>query len=535
VNFPRESGVLLHPTSLPGPHGIGDLGESAYLFVDWLERAGQRLWQVMPLNPTGFGDSPYSSPSAFAGNHLLISLSSLSEDGLLTPEELVSSPEFPAHKVDFQAVVPFKQKMLHVAFDRFQSRTSVTPDHDVHRFCADQAHWLDDYALFVAIKEAHGGVSWRDWEGPIRMRDAEAIREWTDRLATEIRYHKFVQFHFSRQWDQLRAYANQRGIRIVGDVPIFVADDSCDVWTNRKLFKFDEDGEAVDVAGVPPDPFSATGQIWGNPVFNWPEMKRDDYHWWRKRTRELLRMVDVIRIDHFRGFAAAWVVPAYAETAALGHWELAPGGEVFAAIRRDLGEVPIIVEDLGVITPDVIALREILGFPGMNVLQFAFDGRADNVYLPHNYVRNSVVYTATHDNQTSLSWFWSQSDVERESVQAYLGVSGDDIAWDLIRSALASAANVAILSIQDILRLDDSARMNVPGQAIGNWSWRYVASQLEPGLADGLRLLTTTYGRIAEENGTERGRNAWDYTHPTSGVRAHDPFAKEAGEREPSL
>jgi len=524
VKFPRESGVLLHPTSLPGPHGIGDLGENAFRFVDWLERAGQRLWQVMPLNPTEFGDSPYSSPSAFAGNPVLISLSWLAGEGLLTPEDLATVPDFPDHKVDFQAVVPFKTRMLHLAFDRFRNGAAVAQDSEFERFCADQAHWLNDYALFVATKEAHGGVSWRDWEDPIRMRDPKAIREWTQRLGTDIRYHKFVQFHFSRQWDQLRAYANQRGIRIVGDVPIFVADDSCDVWTNRELFKFDAEGNAVEVAGVPPDPFSETGQIWGNPVFNWPEMKKDEYRWWRSRTRELLRMVDVIRIDHFRGFAAAWVVPADAETAALGHWELAPGGEVFAAIRRDLGEVPIIVEDLGVITPDVIALREILGFPGMNVLQFAFDGRPDNVYLPHNYVRNSVVYTATHDNQTSLSWFWSQSDADRQAVQAYLGVSGDDITWDLIRAALASVANMAILSIQDILRLDDSARMNVPGQAVGNWSWRYLPSQLDPSLADGLRLLTTTYGRIVEAEGAERGRNVWDYTDAASGVRARNPF-----------
>ncbi|MGI8485872.1 MAG: 4-alpha-glucanotransferase [Thermomicrobiales bacterium] len=524
MTFPRESGVLLHPTSLPGPHGIGDFGPSAFQFIDWLERAGQRLWQVMPLNPTGFGDSPYSSPSAFAGNPLMISLSWLVGDGLLAERDLADAPEFPDDKVDFATVSPFKTRVLHLAFARFRRGAAASQRPEFDQFCAEHAHWIDDYALFMATKEAHGGASWRDWEDPIRMRDPEALREWTQRLAPEIRYHKFVQFQFSRQWRELRNHANQRGIRIVGDVPIFVADDSCDVWTNRHLFKFDAAGNAVEVAGVPPDPFSATGQIWGNPVFNWPEMKKDDYRWWRSRTKSLLGMVDIIRIDHFRGFAAAWVVPADAETAALGHWELAPGGEVFSAILRDIGEVPVIIEDLGVITPDVVSLREILNLPGMNVLQFAFDGDPENVYLPHNYKRNSVVYTATHDNQTSVGWFWSRSEAERKAVQGYLGVAGDDISWDLIRSALGSVSNTAILAMQDILRLDDSARMNVPGQAIGNWSWRYLPDQLEAGLADGLRLLTTTYGRLADPNVTH-GRNPWDYTHASSGMHARDPFA----------
>lgn len=524
MKFPRESGVLLHPTSLPGPHGIGDFGPSAFRFVDWLERAGQHLWQVMPLNPTGYGDSPYSSPSAFAGNPLMISLSWLVGDGLLTDGDLADTSEFPDHKVDFAAVSPFKTNLLHTAFDRFRRGAAASQRPEFDQFCAEHAHWVDDYALFMATKEAHGGASWRDWEEPIRMRVPEAVREWAQRLSPEVRYHKFVQFQFSRQWRELRRYANQRGIRIVGDVPIFVADDSCDVWTNRHLFKFDAAGNAVEVAGVPPDPFSATGQIWGNPVFNWPEMKKDDYRWWRSRTKSLLGMVDIIRIDHFRGFAAAWVVPAHAETAALGHWELAPGGEVFSAILRDIGEVPVIIEDLGVITPDVVSLREILNLPGMNVLQFAFDGNPGNVYLPHNYKRNSVVYTATHDNQTTVGWFRSRSDQERKAVQAYLGVSGDDISWDLIRTALSSVSDTAILAMQDILRLDDSARMNVPGQAIGNWSWRYLPGQLESGLADGLRLLTTTYGRFADPNAVKQGRNPWDYTHASSGIHARDPM-----------
>ncbi len=524
MNFPRESGVLLHPTSLPGPHGIGDFGESAFRFVDWLERAGQRLWQVMPLNPTGFGDSPYSSPSAFAGNPLLISLIWLQGDDLLSEADLAQSPTFAEHAVDFSTVSPFKTQMLHVAFDRFRRGAAASQRPEFETYCTANMHWLDDYALFMATKEAHRGASWRDWEAPIRLRDPEAIHEWSQRLANDIRYHKFVQFLFMRQWERLRTYANERGIRIIGDVPIFVADDSCDVWTNRHLFKFDGRGNAVEVAGVPPDPFSETGQIWGNPVYNWGEMRKDGYRWWRSRTESLLKMVDIIRIDHFRGFAAAWTVPAGAETAALGHWEIAPGGEVFSAIMRDLGDVPIIIEDLGVITPDVVSLREIFNLPGMSVLQFAFDGDPGNIYLPHNYEPHSVVYTATHDNQTCVGWFRSRAEGERQVIQAYLGVAGDDIAWDLIRAALSSVAHTAILAMQDVLRLDDSARMNIPGHAQGNWSWRYHASELEPELADGLRLLTGTYGRITTEV-RERGRNPWDYTDPASGITALDSFA----------
>ncbi|MGB3329978.1 MAG: 4-alpha-glucanotransferase [Thermomicrobiales bacterium] len=521
----RKSGVLLHPTSLPGPHGIGDLGAPAFRFIDWLQQAGQQLWQVMPLNPTGMGDSPYSSPSAFAGNPLLISLEWLKGDGLLTDDDLAGAPDFPESKVDFAVVVPFHMAMLHDAFSRFRRGAGSDQRAAFEQFIRDQSDWLDGYALFMAVKEAHNGLPWMEWDEGIRTRDPKAVAAWSTRVADQIRFHQFVQFQFFRQWDVLKRYANERGILIIGDIPIFVSGDSADVWQYRTQFKVDAAGVASEVAGVPPDPFSATGQIWGNPAFNWPEMAKDDYLWWRRRVAALLKQVDIVRIDHFRGFAAAWLVPAGAEDARAGHWELAPGGEVFRAIRREIGDIPIIIEDLGVITPDVIALRETLDMPGMKVLQFAFDGDPENDYLPHNYRPESVVYTATHDNQTTVGWFWSIPESEREHVRNYLGRDGSDIAWDLIRLALLSPANTAILSMQDILRLDDSARMNVPGQALGNWSWRVRSDQLDWGLATGLRNLVETYGRLKDPGRPPRGENPWDYTRVDGPISAVDPFA----------
>lgn len=522
MTFPRESGVLLHPTSLPGPHGIGDFGEHAFRFVDWLSAAGQRLWQIMPLGPTGYGDSPYSSPSAFAGNPLLVSLAWLRDDGLLTNDDIASSPEFPAGHVDFGAVTTFKDRMLRLAFGRFETAGATSPDSDFNRFCIDESWWLDDFALFMALKLANEMRGWRHWDASIRLRQPDALEQAANILAEEIRYFKFVQFQFQRQWLELRGYANVCGVRIVGDIPIFVAEDSADVWANQSQFKIDVDGRASAVAGVPPDPFSATGQIWGNPLYDWRIMRDDDFLWWRRRIGRTFQLVDIVRIDHFRAFAAAWVVPAGAATAALGHWERSPGGDVFAAIRREFGDVPVIVEDLGVITPDVVTLREILGFPGMNVLQFAFENDPGNVYLPHNYRENSVVYTATHDNQTTVGWFESRPQHERLAIQRYLGRDGSDIAWDLIRIALSSTANTAIVSMQDVLRLGDEARMNMPGLALGNWSWRCREDQLAAELADGLRDLTWMYGRLAQE-GQRRGANPWDYTEPGAEHPAHQP------------
>lgn len=520
MTFPRESGILLHPTSLPGPHGIGDFGDASYRFVEWLDRAGQRLWQVMPLGPTGFGDSPYSSPSAFAGNPLLVSLAALERDGLLSSEELEEETGFPVEPVDYERVTPFRMEMLRRAFDRMEGGDTADLREGFEEYLRNEPFWLDDYALFVAIKEDLGGGWWLDWPADIRSAESGAIQTWREKLSTEIRFHKFVQFLFRRQWNDVRAFANERGIRIVGDIPIFVALDSADVWANQGEFQFDQEtGTPTFVAGVPPDFFSESGQRWGNPTYDWKVMKENGYRWWIERLRATRDMVDVVRIDHFRGFGAAWHVPFDEETAENGHWEVAPGGEVFAAVRKELGAFPVIVEDLGIITPDVVALREILGFPGMNVLHFAFDGDPTNAYLPHNHARNSVTYTATHDNQTSVGWWASADEKEREQARRYLGHPVNDVAWDLLRVAWASASNTAIAPMQDVLRLGDEARMNTPATASGNWAWRLTWDQLDMALADGLRNLTSAYGRIPGD-GVESGENPWDYTDPASGVTA---------------
>ncbi len=520
MQFDRASGVLAHPTSFPGPHGIGDLGPAAFRFVDWLVLGGQRLWQVMPLGPTGFGDSPYASPSAFAGNPLLISLSWLAGEGLLSDSDLADPPGLPDYEVDFERVQQYKLPLLRRAFDRFRSGAAADQRPTFDEFRASEAAWLDDYALFVALKEAHGGAPWYEWPESVRTRDAAALDEWRMKLAAEVRYHQFVQFQFRRQWSELKLYANDRQVQIIGDIPIFVAHDSSDVWAHREVFLLDELGQPSVVAGVPPDPFSTTGQLWGNPVYDWEANAATGFAWWIARAQAMLKTVDVIRIDHFRGFAAAWVTPLGHETAAGGHWQRGPGATVFNAIRAELGDVPIIVEDLGVITPDVTELRDELDYPGMKVLQFAFEDDPANPYLPHNYYHNDVVYTATHDNQTTIGWFQSRSESERRAVQRYIGSDGSDIAWDLIRLGLASVANTSVQALQDVMRLGDEARMNVPGRPTGNWGWRYLPHQLHEGLAEGLGELTSTYGRRRPE-GAAKGHNPYDYTaegteHPLS-------------------
>jgi 4-alpha-glucanotransferase len=520
MTLDRASGVLAHPTSFPGPHGIGDLGPAAFRFVDWLALGSQRLWQLMPLGPTGYGDSPYASPSAFAGNSLLISLSWLAGDGLLDEGDLANAPDFAEYEVDFERVQQFKYPLLRRAFDRFRAGAAADQRPSFEAFRQSESTWLDDYALFVALKGAHDEVGWTGWPEVIRLRTPEALAEWRERLATEIRYHQFVQFQFRRQWSELKRYANERDIQIIGDIPIFVAHDSADVWAHPEVFQLDDEGQPTVVAGVPPDPFSATGQLWGNPVYDWPANEASGFAWWTARIRATLQTVDIIRIDHFRGFAAAWISPRGHDTAAGGHWERGPGTQIFDAIREEVGDIPIIVEDLGVITPDVIALRDELGFPGMKVLQFAFEDDPENPYLPHNYHRNDVVYTATHDNQTTIGWFHSRSDAERHAVQRYIGKDGSDIAWDLIRLALSSVADTAIVALQDVMRLGDEARMNVPGRPTGNWGWRFLPHQLHNGLAEGLGELTAVYGRGGPP-GIPKGHNPYDYTveesaHPLS-------------------
>ncbi|HEU5103094.1 MAG TPA: 4-alpha-glucanotransferase [Roseiflexaceae bacterium] len=492
----RKSGLLLHPTSLPGRWGIGDLGANAYTFVDFLAAAGQQLWQVMPLGPTGYGDSPYQGFSAFAGNPQLISIDQLLAEQLLAPEDLTDVPAFSDQHVDYGAVIPFKLAMLKKSFDRFKRVATNEQRQTFADFRTEQRAWLADYALFAALKEQHGGANWNTWNRPIARREPAAVGEWASRLSAQTEFHAYMQYLFFQQWTSLKRYANERGIQIIGDIPIFVAYDSADVWANREIFALNDEGHSLVVAGVPPDYFSATGQLWGNPLYRWDVLAGQGYRWWIERFRTTLTLVDIARLDHFRGFAAYWEVPAGEATAINGRWVAGPGTALFEAVREALGGLPIIAEDLGVITPDVEALRDELGFPGMKVLQFAFNGNPDDVYLPHNYLPHCIVYSGTHDNDTTLGWWRALPPHDQRNVQLYLGRDGSDISWDFIRLAWASVADLAIVPIQDALNLGSEARMNTPGQAGGNWGWRYTADMLTTELVGRLRQLTELYGRV---------------------------------------
>src|SRR5215216_7681940 len=493
---PRTSGILLHPTSLPGRWGIGELGAAAYSFVDFLASAGQQLWQVMPLGPTGYGDSPYQGFSAFAGNPLLISLDQLIEEGLLAPEDLTGLPAFSDQHVDYGAVIPFKLTVLKKSFDRFKRVATDGQREALAAFRTAQRTWLADYALFAALKEQHGGANWNTWESEIARREPAAVGAWGSRLSAQTEFHAYMQHLFFRQWTNLKGYANERGIQIIGDIPIFVAYDSADVWGNREIFALNDEGHAIAVAGVPPDYFSATGQLWGNPLYRWDVLAGQDYRWWIERFRTTLTLVDIARLDHFRGFAAYWEVPASEETAVNGSWVPGPGKALFEAVRDALGGLPIIAEDLGIITPDVEQLRDDLGFPGMKVLQFAFGGDPTGPYLPHNYLPHCIVYTGTHDNDTTLGWWNTAMPGDRHYVQLYLGRDGSDISWDFIRLALASVAEMAVIPMQDVLNLGSEGRMNTPGRPGGNWGWRYTEDMLTAELALRLRSLTEIYGRL---------------------------------------
>lgn len=507
MTFPRASGILLHPTSLPGCFGIGDLGGDAYAFADFLVEGGQSLWQVLPLGPTGYGDSPYACYSAFAGNTLLVSPPKLFEDGLLTRSDLDDVPALPADRVDFERAHQAKDSLLHKAYESYQ-RTTATEFRSAFETFADQnISWLEDYALFRALKSAHNGTAWHEWEPELVRREPAALTRAREQLHEQVAAHKFFQFLFFKQWFALKTYCNERGIHIIGDIPIFVAHDSADVWTNPEQFKLDANGRPLVVAGVPPDYFSKTGQLWGNPLYDWDRMLADGFKWWIERVRASLQTVDIARIDHFRGFAACWEIPGGDQTAERGRWVEAPGAELFAAIRARLGELPIIAEDLGVITPDVEKLRDDSGFPGMHVLQFGFSSDPGNVDLPHKYHPNVAVYTGTHDNDTTVGWFNSvagegstrsapQIAAEREFCQKYLNTDGREIHWDFIRAVLASVADTAIVPLQDLLGLGSEARMNLPNSTSGNWAWRFGAEALTPAHSERLRDLTGTYGRI---------------------------------------
>ncbi|GAB4560533.1 MAG: 4-alpha-glucanotransferase [Anaerolineae bacterium] len=496
MSLPRASGVLLHPTSLPDSPGIGDLGDAAFEWIDFLARAGQTYWQVLPLGPTGYGDSPYQCFSAFAGNPLLISPTELVRSGLLPQSALEETPRFGTGRVPYGDVIPWKRRLLELSYQHFKAHAQPDSRTSFERFCQEEAEWLEDFTLFMALKDAHGGAPWWEWERDLRVRVPSALEGARVRLADEMGFHRYQQWLFFEQWRRLKAHAEVRGVKIIGDIPIFVAADSADAWSNAHLFQFDEDARPIAVAGVPPDYFSATGQLWGNPLYRWDVMREEGYRWWIRRFQATLRLVDIVRVDHFRGFEAYWAVPAGETTAVNGRWVKGPGADFFNAMRHALGELPIIAEDLGFITPEVTALREQFGLPGMKVLQFAFSTDGFDPYLPHNYPRNCVVYTGTHDNDTTVGWFTRSSTAEeRAFALRYLRSDGHDIAWDMIHLAWTSVADTAIAPLQDFLRLGSEARMNLPGSFGGNWQWRCPPGALTDELAEAMRELTDMSAR----------------------------------------
>ena len=495
----RASGVLLHPTSLPGPFGCGDLGPQAHAFVQWLGSAGQRLWQMLPVGPVGYGNSPYSAHSAFAGSNLLISLERLTEEGLLPLRSLPAA--LPEGRADYAAARTLREQALQTAHEAFLKRTSDHPSYEA--FCA-AAHWLDDWALYAAIKRARNGKPWTQWEPELRDRDAAALDRARSALRADLEQHRFEQFLFDRHWRSLRGECLQRGVLLVGDLPIFVAHDSADVWAHRELFFLDPQGQPTVVAGVPPDYFSATGQRWGNPLYDWEVAERSGYRWWLQRFTQMLQRFDGIRLDHFIGFSRYWEIPGEEPTAQNGRWRPGPGAKLFTALERAHGPLPLIAEDLGAVTPQVTALRDQFGLPGIKLLQFAFgtDAQAPT-FLPHNYPRSSAAYTGTHDNDTTAGWFnedgspqrtREQCATERAAARAYLGTS-EAIHWAMIREVWKSVAALALAPAQDLLGLGSEARMNLPGTASGNWEWRLTPGQLGAAEAERLKALTQVYGR----------------------------------------
>jgi 4-alpha-glucanotransferase len=503
----RASGLLMHVTSLPSSYGIGDVGPGALAWMDHLEKAGQGWWQSLPLGPTGYGDSPYQPLSSFAGNELLVSPDWLIEDGLLQPNEGQHGP-FPEHQVDYDAVIPFKRQLLCKAWASFQagSRPDLRPAYE--QFCRDQAHWLDDYALFRALKTRFGGVHYLEWPAELVERKPAALDDARSELAGQIAVVCFEQFELFRQSDRLRAHARSRGLKLIGDLPFFVSPDSSDVWANPGLFLLDERRRPRFVAGVPPDYFSATGQLWGNPMYDWDALREDGYRWWMARLRSLLSHVDVIRLDHFRGFTAAWHVPVGAATAISGAWRPGPGAQFFSSVEREFSSLPFLAEDLGQITPDVYALRDQFHLAGMRVLQFAFDGHPDNPHLPDNYVANSVVYTGTHDNPTSRGWYEDLSDDQRRNFWSYLKRpvgNNEEAVPALMDLAWSSPAALAIAPVQDLLNLGNDARMNVPGRAGGNWRWRCTEDLLSTRAFEQVRDLTKSSDRMGATDAAKTG------------------------------
>jgi len=497
MRFPRRAGVLLHPTSLPGKFGIGDLGYEAHNFVNFLEAAGQMLWQVFPLGPTGYGDSPYQCFSAFAGNPNIISPEKLRDAGLLSDEDLLNPPHSNPSHIDFGVIINYKRELNFKAYNNFKKNKKGL-EKEYLSFIENNKDWLEDFSFFMAAKEYHNGDQWTKWDKDLVKRKPSALKLWKEKLADQIEFCNFCQFIFDMQWQELKKYANSKKIDIIGDIPIFVAYDSSDVWAQKDFFSVNEEGELLFVAGVPPDYFSATGQLWGNPLFNWKAIEKDDFLWWRRRIQKLLSMNDIIRIDHFRGFEAYWEIPGDAETAIKGRWVKAPGEKLFTTIEKHLGELPIMAEDLGLITKAVTALREKFNFPGMKILQFAFGTGMETKFLPHNIPFNSSVYTGSHDNDTTRGYFektkTQDNDIYKHA-QDYLNYYENDITFELIRAAYRSSADTVVIPLQDMLNLGTEARMNFPGKPGGNWTWRFKWQQVPYDLTHKYKKLSKLYER----------------------------------------
>jgi len=495
----RASGILLHPTSLPGPDGIGDLGPEAFRWIDFLDRTGTQFWQVLPLGPTGYGDSPYQCFSAFAGNPYLISATMLLDQGLLTKADLFDRPDFPNEKVNYGPVIDWKIKFLKRSYKHFKRGSNKSMIADFEIFQDQEAEWLESFGTFMAIKQEHGNVAWSQWPETFRKRSPETLETFKEKFAEVIEFQKYMQFLFRQQWQSVRDYAHKKGIRIIGDIPIFVAYDSADVWVNKDLFYLNKDGLPEVVAGVPPDYFSETGQLWGNPLYNWHTHQENGYEWWIKRIQAVLNRVDYVRLDHFRGFEAYWEIPYGNKTAEEGKWVKGPGQDFFKVVKERLGELPIIAEDLGVITDAVIEMREDFQLPGMKILQFAFASDPDDDFLPHNYPEKCVAYTGTHDNNTTRGWYDAAPEREKDLCRRYLARSGDDISWSMIRVLWRSTADWALAPIQDFLGLGEWARMNYPGTPSGNWDWRFHPDAINESLVSRLYETNYLYGRLPQK------------------------------------
>jgi 4-alpha-glucanotransferase len=503
MTFTRSSGILFHPTSFPGKYGIGELGPAAYEWVEWLAGAGSTLWQILPLGPTSYGDSPYQCFSAFAGNPYLVSFDLLLEQGLLAASDLTEMPKFDPLRVDFGAIYHWKLPVLDCAFNRFSAGDFPELARAFRAFRQREAHWLDDFSLFMALKDAHAGRPWWEWADALKLRDAAALGKARNAHASAMQKHAFRQFLFFRQWADVRDFAHAKGIQIVGDIPIFVAYDSSDVWANPELFHLDAQGSLTAQAGVPPDYFSETGQLWGNPLYRWDVHKKTGYKWWFDRLRAVFSQVDIVRLDHFRGFYDYWEIPGGAGHAMDGAWKPGPGADFFHKLKAELGDLQIIAEDLGDLRPEVYDLRDEFNLPGMKIMVFAFGVEHPSLFLPHNYAANSIVYTGTHDNDTVHGWYERVTPAERDFARRYLARDGRDIAWDLIREAWRSVSVFAITPIQDLLSLGNEARMNLPGTVSArNWSWRMAEGALTPQLQARLRETNFLYGRLSESAGT---------------------------------